>query len=72
MLRNKPSDRINRAMQIISRYGQIDGAHHKQWVIDQVSRALLGDKYNDFVEEQLGETFEGGEREYSYDVGIAP
>jgi hypothetical protein len=30
------------ALQLIERYGQIDGAHHKQWVIDQVARVLLG------------------------------
>lgn len=26
-----------------------DGAHHKDWVIDQVVRKLTGDKYEDFV-----------------------
>lgn len=30
------------AMMFISMYGQIDGAHHKAWVLDQVSRILLG------------------------------
>ncbi len=24
------------------KYGMIDGAHHKQWVIDQMVQALLG------------------------------
>lgn len=24
------------------RYGQIDGAHHKQWVLDQIARILKG------------------------------
>ena len=23
-------------------YGQIDGVHHKQWVLDQIARILLG------------------------------
>jgi hypothetical protein len=32
------------AMMFIERYGQIDGSHHKQWVIDQVARILLGTK----------------------------
>lgn len=32
------------AAQIASRYGMIDGAHHKQWVIDQMLRAMLGDE----------------------------
>jgi hypothetical protein len=30
------------AMYFIEGYGQIDGGHHKQWVIDQVSRILKG------------------------------
>lgn len=30
------------AMQFISQYSYIDGAHHKQWLIDQVARILLG------------------------------
>lgn len=28
----------------IERYGQIDGSHHKQWVLDQVTRILKGTK----------------------------
>lgn len=30
------------AIQFISSYGGIDGAHHKDWVLDQVSRILHG------------------------------
>jgi hypothetical protein len=30
------------AMYFIERYGQIDGAHHKLWVLDQVARILKG------------------------------
>lgn len=30
------------AMEYISRYGQIDGDHHKLWVLDQVARILHG------------------------------
>ena len=30
------------AMDFISAYSFIDGAHHKQWLIDQVARILLG------------------------------
>jgi hypothetical protein len=30
------------AMEFISRYGYIDGSHHKQWVLDQVARILMG------------------------------
>lgn len=30
------------AMYFIEAYGQIDGGHHKQWVLDQVARILKG------------------------------
>lgn len=30
------------AMLWIEKYGQIDGEHHKAWVLDQVARILLG------------------------------
>lgn len=33
---------IEFAMCFIESYGQIDGGHHKQWVIDQVARILKG------------------------------
>ena len=65
-------ERIEKAMDVIARYGQIDGAHHKAWIIDQVTRALLGDGYGAFVEEMRGETEENGEREYDWYTGIAP
>ncbi len=32
----------NWAMELISRYGGIDGDHHKQWVLDQTARILCG------------------------------
>ncbi len=37
------------AIDIMTEFGQMDGAHHKAWVIDQAMRALLGDEYNDFI-----------------------
>lgn len=32
------------ALWMIEQYGQIDGSHHKTWVLDQVSRILKGTK----------------------------
>jgi hypothetical protein len=32
----------NWAMMFIGSYGQIDGDHHKSWVLDQVARILKG------------------------------
>ena len=53
----------NRAAELLLRYGQIDGAHHKTWVIDQALRILLGDAYDDVAH---------GDPEHPWDVGIAP
>lgn len=33
---------IAKALQIAFQSGQVDGAHHKDWVIDQMVRALTG------------------------------
>jgi len=54
--------RIKEALEIALRYGQIDGGHHKMWVIDQMVRILAGDKYKEL-------TTEPG---YEWDTGIAP
>lgn len=66
----------------LATWGQIDGGHHKMWVIDQMVRALCGcpelaenefgvnEEYCEFVRKYK----EGGEgrRYYSWDIGIAP
>ena len=39
-MKNKPN--VKRALDFAVRYGGIDGAHHKTWVIDQMVRALTG------------------------------
>ncbi len=38
----KKSDRIKKALDIAHESGDFDGAHHKNWVIDQMVRALTG------------------------------
>lgn len=35
----QPNDWV---MDFVEKYSQIDGAHHKQWVLDQVARILKG------------------------------
>lgn len=47
------------AMYYIERYGQIDGGHHKQWVLDQVARILKGTKV---IVKQA--SWENGQTEY--------
>lgn len=58
-------DPIERALEIAG-WGQLDGAHHKTWVIDQICRALLGDRYEAWVAEY------NSDPEYEWDPGIAP
>jgi hypothetical protein len=61
---------IGSALNIIERYGQIDGSHHKTWVIDQVARILLGDDYPSWVIDMKAGS--DGPDSYGYDEGIAP
>ena len=58
-------ERIERAVEI-AMLGDIDGGHHKMWVIDQMLRTLLGDQYAAWREEYE----ERGK--YQWDEGIAP
>ena len=64
------SDKAKEALKIAMDYGQIDGAHHKAWVIDQMVRAMTGKDYSRFVAEAL--RGEDGPDTYSWDEGIAP
>jgi len=66
---NNAEDRIKAALDTAFQYGQVDGAHHKAWVIDQMVRCLLGDDYEKFVE-KYQEPFDGDY--YEWDEGIAP
>lgn len=64
-------ERIKEALNLAWQYGQIDGSHHKMWVINQMVRVLCGDKeeYRKWVEAY--ETPDG-EDYYVWDMGIAP
>ena len=35
--------------------GSTDGEHHKQWVLDQALRQLLGDDYKGFIKDYMYE-----------------
>lgn len=52
------------AMYFIESYGQIDGAHHKLWVLDQVARVLKGTS----VIVKLAK-WDNGESEYRISLG---
>lgn len=71
-----PEERIKRAMSYVERYGGIDGDHHKQWLITQMTMALLGseEEWTKWELEMRGEYDEENE-EYEYgewDEGIPP
>ena len=64
--------RRKRALELIWRYGGIDGAHHKQWLLDQLVRELLGSDraYRSWVE--AFEAGEDGPHTYEWDQGVPP
>lgn len=64
------ADRIAAALDLISRHGMTDGAHHKQWVLDQVARVLAGAGYAGWV--RAGNDGPDGPDTYEWDEGIPP
>ena len=62
--------RIEQALEIAFFYGQIDGDHHKRWVVDQMVRKLTGARYDDWVKDY--QDGEDGPETYEWDTGIAP
>lgn len=56
----------NNILELISQHGGTDGAHHKQWLLDQIVRELTGDGYERWVVEWEGAG------PWEWDTGIAP
>ena len=54
-----------RACALALNFGDIDGAHHKQWVIDQMLRILAGNAYHHIIA-----TYQA--KGYDWDTGIEP
>ena len=68
-----PYDRITAALEVATRYGQIDGAHHKQWVINEMMRQLVGNHapaYEKLV--AVAKAGEDGPDTYGWEEGIPP
>ena len=63
-------EQVKAALDVAVQFGGIDGAHHKDWVIDQMVRALAGDDYDRLVVDACL----GSERPnmYEWNTGIAP
>ena len=63
-------ERIKNALNYAWSFGQIDGSHHRLWVIDQMVRALLGEEeYEKWVKAYEAPD---GEDYWEWNVGIAP
>lgn len=45
------SPKAEEAVRLIQEFGWIDGAHHKDWVLDQVHLALTGEHVSDDEDE---------------------
>lgn len=61
---------VDQAIEIAIRWGGIDGDHHKAWVIDQMVRALTGERYEQVVID--AKAGEDGPETYDWNEGIAP
>ena len=76
ILKNRPKKDIERnietALNLAWSYAQIDGDHHKMWVIDQMVRTLCGneEEYEKWVEAY--ETPNGSDEHYKWHTGITP
>lgn len=83
--RDELRTRINKALTLAADCGQVDGAHHKAWAIDQMVRLLTGcptvgdttettgeesETYLKFVREACAG--EDGPDTYEWDCGAAP
>jgi hypothetical protein len=67
---NNAGIRILWALNMIVRFGGIDGAHHKAWVLDQVTRILVKEDYESFVD--WANEGEEGPDTYDWETGIGP
>ena len=65
-------EKTGRVVELITQYGGIDGGHHKQWLLDQTMRTLLGNDYQTWRNAYDNFTDEDGERYSEWDEGIAP
>lgn len=67
---SQPGTIIQRAIALAIQYGGNDGAHHKDWVIDQMVRILAGSAYANVVAQACAG--DDGPDTYEWNCGIAP
>lgn len=64
-------ERHKEALRLAFEFGNYPGSHNKQWVIDQMVRALTGEEYEEWVRKfNFGE--DDGEDTYFWEEGVAP
>jgi len=51
---------------LIEMFGMIDGAHHKQWLLDKIVR-IIQPNYDNWIKE-----FNEDKEHEEWDIGIAP
>jgi hypothetical protein len=64
------TDRVDAALGLALEWGGIDGAHHKQWLIDQMVRVLAEEDYDGWLADFM--RGDDGPATYEWDTGIAP
>ena len=65
-------EKIRKAVEVAERFGEYDGEHHKTWVIDQMLRVLLGDRYQIWVADREAEIRRDDDPSYKWNVGVSP
>lgn len=59
--------RLAEIVELVGKYGMIDGGHHKQWLLDQVLRLALAGDYEEHIRD-----YNGDPAYDAWDTGIAP
>lgn len=62
--------RAEQALNLAYQFGGIDGEHHKDWLIDQMVRAITGSQYDEWVRSVRNGS--DGPETYDWNVGVAP
>jgi hypothetical protein len=67
-----PEERIKEAIAVIGEDGCVDGSHHKQWVLNEVLRKLMGGEAFVAWLQKGYENGLDGEQYEEWDLGVAP
>lgn len=70
--RNAEQQKVRDALKLVYDNGGIDGAHHKQWLIDQLVRKLTGTDQSYGAWVMNFKNGDDGPNTYEWDEGIAP